>query len=98
MADDDLRPGAVLAVLHQRRDGLVGPGLPPGLARHMDGALGGGVGDDVDAQGVEQRPHQRAHPAVFNEVVEVLQGEAGPQRRLVQPQLGADVLKVPSGL
>ena len=50
-------------------------------------------GDDVDAQGVEQIANQRPHTAVFDEIVEILQGEAGPQSRLVQPQLVADVLK-----
>ena len=64
----------------------------------MDGALRRGVGDHVDAQGVQQGAHQRAHPAVFDQVIEVLQGKAGPQGSLIQPQLGADAPKVPRGV
>ena len=52
----------------------------------------------MDAQGVEQRAHQGAHPPIFNEVVEILQGKAGPQCRLIEPQLIADPLKIPGGI
>ena len=86
-------PCAVLTRPHKGRDRLAGLGLPPGFIGHMDGPLRRGVGNDMDPQGVEQVAHQRPHTAVFNEVVEILQSKAGAQRRLIEAQLIANLLK-----
>ena len=95
MGDYHLCVGAVLAGLHQGGDGPVGLTHAPGLIRHMNGALGCGVRNDVDAQGAEQRAHNGPHPAIFDEVVEILQGEAGPQGGLIAVELLAESVEVP---
>ena len=61
----------------------------------MNGALGCGVRNDVDAQGAEQRAHNGPHPAIFDKVVEILQGEAGPQGGLIAVELLAESVEVP---
>ena len=95
MGDYHLCVGAVLAGLHQGGDGPVGLTHAPGLIRHMNGALGCGVRNDVDAQGAEQRAHNGPHPAIFDEVVEIFQGEAGPQGGLIAVELLAESVEVP---
>ena len=56
------------------------------------------VRNHMNAEGSKQCAHQRAHSAVFNQVVKILQGKAGPQRRLIKPQLGTNPFKIPCGV
>ncbi len=43
---------------------------------------------------MEQVPHQRAHPSILNQVVEILQSEHGAQGGLINAKLRADLLKI----
>ena len=98
MRDHDLRTGAVLAGTHQCGDGPIRLLFSAGFVSHMDGSLRRGIGDDMDAKGMQEGAYQRTHPAIFDEVVEVLQSEAGTQGGLIHPQLSAQVFKIHVGV
>ena len=85
--------GAVLGIAHELGDGSGGVGLAPGLFGHADRTLGRGFRNNADPQRLQQSPGQRRHPAIFYQIVKVLQGKADPGAALVFLQRFAELFK-----